>query len=209
VQQHSVYVIEPTFGINRYFEQRGWRTLSTEDVVDRKMEPDVVAWMGGTDINPQLYGEANLYSQAPATQRDAWEVALHKRFKDKPKIGVCRGAQLLNVLNGGRLYQHVDHHAGAHHAITDIHGEQTVVCSVHHQMMIIPSSATLVGWSTNLSTLRLAEGIEERGPLEAEPEVVFFEEDKALCFQAHPEFGPPSCTDYFFRLVDKYIVPLI
>lgn len=65
---------------------------------------------GGGDIEPGSYGA----EKHPATddidpRRDALERDLVGRFTDagKPIFGICRGSQILNVIFGGALIQHV------------------------------------------------------------------------------------------------------
>ena len=69
---------------------------------------------GGTDIEPERYGQApcaELYTREP--DRDAFELALLDGATDagKPVLGICRGIQVLNVHGGGTLHQHVPPHA--------------------------------------------------------------------------------------------------
>ena len=69
---------------------------------------------GGTDIEPERYGQAphaELYTREP--DRDAFEMALLDGAADagKPVLGICRGIQVLNVHGGGTLHQHVAPHA--------------------------------------------------------------------------------------------------
>src|SRR3546814_14796091 len=54
-----------------------------------------------------------------------------------PMLGVCRGAQFLNVMPGGKLYQDVDNHVGDH-PIYDPQNKRVIpnVSSIHHQMCI-------------------------------------------------------------------------
>lgn len=63
---------------------------------------------GGTDISPGLYGEvAEDEAWAGDPIRDRWEIALYKAAiaLKRPVLGVCRGMQLLNVAEGGSLWQ--------------------------------------------------------------------------------------------------------
>ncbi len=65
---------------------------------------------GGKDVNPARYGaEPHPTTDEPRLDRDALEDALinaalaHKL----PFLGICRGAQMLNVNRGGTLIQHL------------------------------------------------------------------------------------------------------
>lgn len=202
---HNVYVVGPTFGIEPIFQEYGYNTFNDHNVKGKEDEVSIVCFMGGVDINPKLYGEPiHEWTQRPSNERDAKEIATYHKYKHLPKLGICRGAQLLCVLNGGSLYQHVDNHTHGHHPVKDIQGRETVVCSVHHQMMRPGKDSILVAWAEKVSTKRFtAEASYDTDGID--PEVVFIPKDKALLFQAHPEFGPKSCTDYFFTLVKEYI----
>ena len=66
--------------------------------------------MGGTDVNPLLYGEtAAPETDTPDDQRDEVELELTAEAleKDLPVFAICRGMQLLNVLLKGTLIQHL------------------------------------------------------------------------------------------------------
>ena len=70
-----------------------------------------VLFTGGHDINPLLYGEevdekCGFYIEA----RDYFEMKLMKKVleQDLPALCICRGLQLLNVIQGGTLYQDVN-----------------------------------------------------------------------------------------------------
>lgn len=65
---------------------------------------------GGADVEPARYGrEPHPATGAPRRERDEWELALLQAAgKAKvPYLGICRGAQVLNVLRGGTLHQHL------------------------------------------------------------------------------------------------------
>lgn len=65
---------------------------------------------GGKDVDPRRYGqEPHPETDAPRTDRDAWEDALLGAAIDRgiPFLGICRGMQLLNVSRGGTLVQHL------------------------------------------------------------------------------------------------------
>lgn len=65
---------------------------------------------GGHDVDPATYGQApHPKTDQPATDRDGWEFALLRAGLDRgiPVLGICRGAQVLNVALGGTLHQHL------------------------------------------------------------------------------------------------------
>jgi putative glutamine amidotransferase len=67
--------------------------------------------MGGTDVNPALYGETRVReTENPDDARDELECALIGDFlqRDLPLLAICRGLQILNVQHGGTLLQHLD-----------------------------------------------------------------------------------------------------
>lgn len=91
-------------------------------VQDPSVAADVVAHLdalvlsGGGDVDPTLYGATPHPAVAGVdVQRDEWEIALihEARRQGRPMLGICRGAQVLNVALGGTLVQHLpDVHAG-------------------------------------------------------------------------------------------------
>jgi putative glutamine amidotransferase len=61
---------------------------------------------GGPDVHPARYGkESDLERCTVENERDDFELALYAKAKDlkMPVLGVCRGAQLINVAEGGTL----------------------------------------------------------------------------------------------------------
>jgi putative glutamine amidotransferase len=87
----------------------------------------------GEDVDPSFYKALNLIKyddnvkdlgshyhrsklMAPNKKRDQFEISLYKAAKEKniPILGICRGMQLINVAEGGTLYQelpasHISH----------------------------------------------------------------------------------------------------
>lgn len=65
---------------------------------------------GGIDIHPSLYGGELVYPHAPdefEMERDLFEKKIYDYSQQHslPLLGICRGLQLVNVLNGGKLIQ--------------------------------------------------------------------------------------------------------
>ncbi|WP_100012538.1 gamma-glutamyl-gamma-aminobutyrate hydrolase family protein [Lentibacillus sediminis] len=84
--------------------------LKEEDVGQIARQLDGLYATGGYDIDPTLFGEEphpNLGTIIPA--RDHSEIFLMKRLLEdgKPILGVCRGAQTLNIAAGGDMYQDI------------------------------------------------------------------------------------------------------
>lgn len=83
----------------------------TPDVARRVLgSVDGLIVAGGADVDPRRYGQdAHERTGAPRTDRDAWEDALLTAAieLDVPFLGICRGAQMLNVALGGTLVQHL------------------------------------------------------------------------------------------------------
>lgn len=116
---------------------------------------DGLVLAGGADLEPSLYGaQADAATQEVRVDRDRGELALLRvaLADGLPVLGICRGAELLNVALGGDLVQHLpdqlghDQHRGppgrfAEHAVkvapvTDVARRLTdldVVSSYHHQ----------------------------------------------------------------------------
>lgn len=118
---------------------------------------DALILSGGVDIHPSFYGNpVTDYTGAPEkfnVKRDEYEIAAFHMAQDNalPVLGICRGMQLINVIHGGTMKQHlgtdhlVDKHIGnpdKSHPVTiqdgtllyDIIGTAyTRVNSAHHQ----------------------------------------------------------------------------
>jgi putative glutamine amidotransferase len=100
---------------------------------------------GGGDVDPSLYGaEPNALTKHVVRDRDEleWELIAEAERKDLPILGICRGLQMLNVMRGGTLHQHVEGHKGAEHTVRPEPGsriavfvgtEDYTVNSRHHQ----------------------------------------------------------------------------
>jgi putative glutamine amidotransferase len=88
--------------------------------VDLEAVPELVARLdgiclaGGPDLDPTLYGALARHPELGATnaEHDAFELAVARAADAAglPMLGICRGAQALNVARGGTLHQHVDGH---------------------------------------------------------------------------------------------------
>jgi putative glutamine amidotransferase len=171
-------------------------------------DPDVLAGLdgivftGGSDVDPALYGAQPHPETSTRPDRDAAEAMLMRAAfdTDLPVLGVCRGMQLMAVVSGGSLHQHLpdllghDRHrdapassmppvdgAGGHDVLLAagslahrVLGARTAVNSYHHQAVADSGRLKAVGWCPQD---RLIEAVED-------PALTF-----ALGVQWHPERG--------------------
>ena len=118
--QTGVWDVQAAFLPKVYFEAitraGGIAVLLPPQPVDEQIAKDVLDGLhgliitGGKDVDPQRYGQsAHPLTDEPRRDRDAWEDALLSAAIDRelPFLGICRGAQLLNVALGGTLTQHL------------------------------------------------------------------------------------------------------
>jgi len=172
---------------------------------------ELVVFTGGEDVTPKLYGDAAHPTTFSCAARDMVETSVYEIARDKgvPMVGICRGAQFLNVKNGGRMYQHVDKHCGSHD-ITDLTtGEVVYVTSTHHQMMMPTPDAVLVATSTLGGFREWYDGQVARRDFSKEDiEVVYYPATTSLCCQFHPEMYLGEMTnmqEYFRSLLSRYL----
>jgi len=100
-------------------ERAGGRALivpPSAEAVDETLDVlDGLVFSGGIDVDPGRYGAERHPATDPAQERrDAGELALLQRAleRDLPTLAICRGFQLLNVLRGGDLIQHLPEEVG-------------------------------------------------------------------------------------------------
>lgn len=104
-----------------------------------------VLFTGGADINPARWGEKKHPKAAllhPEKEESDFLYAAEAMRRDLPALCICLGSQLLNVVAGGTLHQHIgDDHRKARHPVEvlpsrtrDILGtDRPTVNSYHHQ----------------------------------------------------------------------------
>jgi len=159
--------------------------LRVDDVPAQLRCLDAVCLSGGPDLDPSKYGASPAHELGPLEPAlDDFELAV-ARVADQsglPILGICRGAQALNVARGGTLHQHLpaitDHsveHRQAEPGWVETHEvrvtgesglavvlgrEQLWVNSFHHQAVDrLGSNLRAVAWAPDGTV----EGIEDPG----------------------------------------------
>lgn len=163
---------------------------------------------GDFDVPPTMYGEDAVHAKVTVKpRRSDFEAAITKGAMERrmPILGICGGQQLLNVLLGGTLIQHIPdtvkdalpheqpnprHEAG--HEVTIVKGtllhkivgsDKIAVNSAHHQAVAKPAPGAIVNATAEDGVI---EGIEWPGH-------PFF-----LGVQWHPEFAITKADEKIF-----------
>jgi putative glutamine amidotransferase len=86
---------------------------------------DGICLSGGPDLDPAAYGAPDRHAELGPTEPalDVFELELARAADRRglPILGVCRGAQALNVARGGTLHQHLPGHRQAEPGIVPTH----------------------------------------------------------------------------------------
>lgn len=180
--------------------------------VQSPSEADLLVFNGGADIGTEMYGEDPAMDGIPKIRsvRDREEQELYEKYKgSKFFLGICRGAQLLNVLNGGTLWQHVDSHGRDHDMVDLLTGAMYRVTSTHHQMMRPAKAGQVIGIASE-SHVKISQGeTHQCKPHEGDwedAEVVWYKDSKTLCVQGHPEYVPGTpFAEYVLDLVRAFM----
>lgn len=174
-------------------------------------QAQLVVFTGGADVTPSLYGDAAHPWTGNHSERDESEMKIfdYCQAKKIPTVGICRGAQFLNVMSGGRMYQHVEKHTRSH-SITDLlTGETVYVSSTHHQMMMPSPEALLVATAALGGEREWFDGVTPRKDVsDQDIEVVYYKHTNSLCFQPHPEFDAAEyegMKQYFKGLLSRFL----
>lgn len=124
--QTGVWDVPASFLPKVYFEAvnkaGGIAILLPPQPVDGEIARAVLAGLdgliisGGKDVDPARYGQVpHPETDEPRRDRDVWEDALLTAAieTELPFLGICRGAQMLNVALGGSLVQHLPEVVGS------------------------------------------------------------------------------------------------
>jgi len=186
----KIYVV----GGNRQYANWMEGTHWSEDIENA----DLVVFTGGEDINPIHYGRARHPKTFFNDKRDNEEFAAFRvaKFLEKPMVGICRGAQLLCVIAGGRLIQDQDDPLFFHPIITSTNRVLTMT-SMHHQAQFpwdlpkdkyVPLAWTVGNSHHHDGPMERVEMIYEAPPCcNREAEIIYYPDIRGLAIQGHPE----------------------
>lgn len=96
---------------------------------------DGILFTGGPDVRPSIFGEEIIPScGAINDERDAYEIKLYSLAisQDKSILGICRGLQVMNIAEGGNIYQDIYSQSGTllvHHTLDGIRASHSVSLS--------------------------------------------------------------------------------
>lgn len=189
-----VPTLDSTSGIDR-------ADISMRDYV---AELDGLVLQGGADVSPESYGTTPLAPQWQGDRvRDLYEIDLLWEFvfQSKPVLGICRGAQLINVAFGGTLVQDIPTQlAGA-----AVHNDLDAYDQFSHDIVIEEGSGLArvypgtkrarVSSIHHQAVDRLGNGlvIEARSPDDGVVEAIRWTgSSEVVGVQWHPEFHKPG-----------------
>lgn len=210
MRKKKVFVTAQQAHYINWFPKDEWQVTDVLMTTDL----DLVLFTGGADVNPELYyQQKGAYTSFNKTRDDLETgIYLHCLKYHIPMLGVCRGAQFLTVMLGGKLIQHTTNHAiQGTHLITLFNGELREITSTHHQMCYPFDFSSdvfrLLAWTAQpLSRLYLdGNGEAWKLPKEfSEPEIIHYPTIRALAIQGHPEQMEYTCpTNVTLRLLLK------
>ena len=203
IMSHGVVALMIPFVDHRMVKAR--RRPPIRDLVEQL---DGLVLQGGADISPRFYGAQPWTDNCDCDPiRDEYELELMRGFveADKPVLGICRGAQMLNVYCGGTLVQDIPSQWPGAIAHLDLSRYETLTHEVH----FVPGSrlSDIYGYAPQrVNSIHhqcvgeLGKGlvIEARSPIDRVPEGIRHTGHAfVMGVQWHPEFqfhgsGAPS-----------------
>lgn len=173
---------------------------------------DFVLFTGGmADVSPELYGEKRHPTTMPDIEEDIRDILVFQEAAaiGIPMVGVCRGAQFGHVMNGGKLYQHVDGHNSTHEIfVRGANAYITEVSSLHHQMCVpnMEGGMRIIAEAYEATGKWLNDRDYETAFTDFDVEAFWYPETAFLGVQGHPEYsGYEEYSKFFIQLIEEYI----
>lgn len=170
---------------------------------------------GGQDLDPHLYGQEPLPKIGeiwPA--RDHFDILLLKLAEEKglPVLGICRGAQIINVAHGGSLYQDLAYrqeltykHMQGHTPSLPTHGMQVVKGS--HLAKILGKTSFMVNSFHHQLIKKVAPDlIESAAAPDGVPEGIENQAGTVIGVQWHPEMLHANRDVSFMNNLFKFVI---
>jgi len=184
-----------------------------KDVTNPK-DIDLVLFTGGEDVDPGIYNQNTGKRTHINKSRDKKEMDTFYKFQNHSfMLGICRGSQMMTVLSGGKLIQHVEGHCKDHSMI--VRGSMRYnITSSHHQMLypfdLNEKDYELIAYSEFYQSKTYLNGDNEEIELSKdflEPEIIYYKNTNALCIQGHPEWShcERRTSTMCLNLIDKYL----
>lgn len=207
---NKILVVE-SLGYGKAVEGLGDITGNTGSFFQKPEDFKLVMFTGGSDVSPKYYDDDDPHGTCFCNpKRDEKEAAiwLHA-FKNKIKMtGICRGAQLINVMSGGRMMHDISNHTGSHAFESFVDDEVIAVTSTHHQMIVPPEDGFVIGWSKErLSHYYVGRNDELENWDEPETEAIFIPRTRCAAVQYHPEYMKVESQGYlwYWNMVSSFL----
>lgn len=169
--------------------------------IEQNGSPDAIFFMGGTDVDPAVYGAVREpTTQHPDKRRDEFEVAVYEMFKETSVylFGICRGAQLLNVLNGGKMIQECGYRGGEADIVVKgnilFEGDPDTLVNTKHTVCHHQGIQVEI---TKIDPNIWAQSIDHLDYL------FYYPETRSLGIQGHPEWGAEHTEGLFMKAIEK------
>lgn len=185
--------------------------LDPSELVTNGADFKLILFTGGEDVTPEFYNDTSpkrlCFNNKKRDKQEAKILNLARSLNIRC-IGICRGVQFLNVMAGGTMWHDVTSHTGQDHTMSTKDGSIMSVTSLHHQMIIPPKDAHIIGWSTERRSSHYYGKNDELGEApKVEPEAALFPGIESAGAQYHPEYMHPG-TDgwkWFNQLAEDLI----
>lgn len=142
--------------------------------------------VGGDDVNPVFYHDTtDLNSTYVVKEVDMLDKSVieYAMENNKPLMGICRGLQILNVVCGGNLIQHISNNS--HKNIKD--GAYLNLNKVDHPLVALLKNDFMINSYHHQAINNLGKGLINLGVSDGIIELIHHEKYPIFAMQWHPE----------------------
>jgi len=187
----KILIVGGSRGYAKPFMQLGDIVLDETEFITDPSSFNLLVFTGGEDICPAMYGQSSpkqlcSYNlKRDISEQNLYELARNNGIK---MTGICRGSQFLNVMAGGTIMHHIDHH-GTNHLMDTVDGNTVEVTSTHHQMCIPAKHGYIMAWSSQKrSKVYYGDKDEQVDYIGKEVESIYYPDEGIFAVQFHPEY---------------------